>query len=81
MGGEEAEDYSKYPQYFNRFDKVYLFDDLKNLDVLKFDNVEIVSNHDFIKNINKDTQIFYHYGSFYRKYDDFNIENLDRIDT
>ncbi len=80
LGGEEDEDYSKYPQYFNRFDKVYLFDDLKNLDVLKSDNVEIVSNHDFIKNIDKDTQIFYHYGSFYRKYDEFNIENLDRID-
>lgn len=80
IGGEEDEDYSKYPQYFKRFDKVYLFNDLKNLDVLKSDNVVIVSNHDFIKDIDINTQIFYHYGSFYRKYDEFNIENLDRID-
>lgn len=80
LDGEEYEDYSKFSQYFNRFDKVYLFNDLKNLNDLKSDNVEIVSNHDFIKNIDKDTQIFYHYGSFYRKYDEFNIDNLDRLD-
>lgn len=80
LGGEEDEDYSKYPQYFNRFEKVYLFDDLKDLDKLKADNVQIVSNHDFMKNIDENIQIFYHYGSFYRKYDKFNIENLDRID-
>ena len=80
VGGEEDEDYSKFPQYFNRFDKVYLFSDLECLDDLKSANVEVVSNHDFIKDIDKDTQIFYHYGSFYRKYDEFNINNLDRID-
>ena len=80
IGGEEDEDYSKYPQYFNRFDKVYLFNDLESLDILKTNNTEIVSNHNFIKNIDKNTQIFYHYGSYYRKYNEFNIDNLDRID-
>ena len=78
-GGEEDEDYRKLPQYFSRFNKVCIFDDLECLEVLKKDNVEIVSNHDFIKKIDEDTQIFYHYGSFYRKYEEFNINNLDRV--
>ena len=76
QGGEEDEDYSKFPQYFKRFEKVYLFDDLECLSVLEAPNTIIVSNHDFIKEIDKDVQIFYHYGSFYRKYNEFNIDNL-----
>ena len=43
----------------------------EQLDLLKADNVVVVSNHDFIKYVDKDVQIFYHYGSFYRKYDSF----------
>ena len=80
IDGEENEDYSKYPEYYDRFEKIYLFDDLKNLDVLKTNNTEIVSNHDFIKDIDEDVLIFYHYGSYYRKYKDFNIDNLGRVD-
>ena len=78
-GGEENEDYSKIPEYFSRFSRVYLFNDLECLSVLKTNNTEIVSSNDFIKSIDKDTEIFYHYGSYYRKYDEFNINNLDRI--
>lgn len=78
--GEEDEDYSKYPQYYDRFEKVYLFNDIECLDVLKNDKTIIVSNHDFIKDIDNDVQIFYHYGSYYRKFDEFNIDNLGRVD-
>ena len=74
--GEEEEDYSQLPKYFNRFETVYLFNDLVDLDALKADNVKIVSDHNFIKQIDDDVQIFYHYGSFYRKFSEFNLENL-----
>ena len=78
-GGEENEDYSQIPKYFSRFSKVYLFNDLESLPVLQTDNTEIVNNHDFIKDIPDNTEIFYHYGSYYRKYNEFSLDNLDRV--
>lgn len=76
--GEEEEDYSKLVNYFGRFDKVYIFNDVHNKEILYFKNVYLVDNHDFIKDIDSNTAIFYHYGSYYRKYSKFDLNNLEK---
>ena len=44
------------------------------------DKKEDIAYTQFIKDIDEDVLIFYHYGSYYRKYKDFNIDNLGRVD-
>ncbi len=77
--GEELENYSELEQFFSRFEKVYIFDDVPEKHILTSSNVEIVKNHEFIKKIKKDTMIFYHYGSYYRKFNNFALENLEKV--
>jgi len=77
-GGEEDEDYSKIIPFFKRFNKVYIFESVNKLYNLKSLNVEIVKNHEFLKDISKDTAIFYHYGSYYRHFDELKKEYLER---
>ena len=76
-GGEEDEDYSKIKNYYNRFEKVYLFNDLENINDLISQNTEIVNSNDFIKEIDPEVAIFYHYGSYYRKFKEFDLKNLE----
>lgn len=76
--GEESEDYKLLDNFFNRFEKIYIFDNVQVKNQLKSLNIQIVKNHDFMKNISQDTTIFYHYGSYYRKFSKFDLENLER---
>lgn len=76
-GGEEEEDYSQFPLYFERFSHVYIFKDIPQAKVFSYDNVIWVDNHDFIKELDSDVAIFYHYGSYYRKYKEFRLEYLE----
>ena len=76
--GEESEDYKLLDNFFNRFEKIYIFDNVQAKNQLKSLNIQIVKNHDFMKNISQDTTIFYHYGSYYRKFSKFDLENLER---
>lgn len=77
-GGEEDEDYSKIIPFFDRFNKVYIFEEINNLINFKHPKIELVKDHKFLKEIPEDTAIFYHYGSYYRHYDEFSKENLER---
>ena len=76
--GEESEDYKLLDNFFNRFEKIYIFDNVQVKNQLKSLNIQTVKNHDFMKNISQDTTIFYHYGSYYRKFSKFDLENLER---
>ena len=76
--GEESEDYKLLDNFFNRFEKIYIFDNVQVKNQLNSRNIQIVKNHDFMKNISQDTTIFYHYGSYYRKFSKFDLENLER---
>ena len=65
---------------FKKFKKVYLFSDIEYLDVLKNENnVEIVNNHNFMKELNG--KIIYHYSGYYRSYDQFNENNLKTLEN
>ena len=75
--GEEKEDYSKIKNFFNRFEKVYLFNEIENIDDLISENTEIVCSNEFIKYIDSEVKIFYHYGSYFRKFKDFDLNNLE----
>ncbi len=77
--GEEQENYSELEQFFPRFEKIYIFDDVPEKNIFTSSNIEIVKNHEFIKKIQKDTIIFYHYGSYYRKFNEFTLENLEKV--
>lgn len=76
--GEESEDYKLLDDFFYRFEKVYIFANVQVKNQFKSLNIQIVKNHDFIKSISQDTTIFYHYGSYYRKFSKFDLENLER---
>ncbi|MBR3198503.1 MAG: hypothetical protein IKG27_00650 [Bacilli bacterium] len=65
--------------FFSKFEKVFIFDDIDYLDELKKEkNVVIVSSNDFIKDL--DGQIIYHYSGYYRVWDEFKEENLNIYD-
>ena len=73
--GEENEPYEKLVNIFTRFNKIYV---KKGLESYFGDyNVELFDNLDFVKNIDQDTVIFVHYGSYYRKYRLFNKKSLE----
>lgn len=66
--------------HFDAFEKVYLFDDIEYLDELKnHPKVEIVSNHDFLSNL--DGKIIYHYSGYYRTWDTYDENNLNIYDN
>ena len=58
--GEENEDYPAIKKYFNKFETVYLFDGIENIEDLISQNTEIVYSNDFIKHIDPEVKIFYH---------------------
>ena len=65
--------------FFNKFEKVFIFSDINYLDELKNEkNVVIVDNNDFIKKL--DGEIIYHYSGYYRVWDKFDEKNLNIYD-
>ncbi len=65
--------------FFNKFEKVFIFSDIDYLDELKNEkNVVIVDNNDFIKKL--DGEIIYHYSGYYRVWDKFDEKNLNIYD-
>ena len=72
---ENVDRFEKVVEYFDKFDTVYLFDDIEYLELLKNEsNVKIVNNHDFLSNY--DGIIFYHYSGYFRDYEEVKDENL-----
>ena len=66
-------------EYFNCYKKVYIFDDVEYLKYFKDEkNIEIVNNHDFMKDI--DGIIIYHYSGYFRSFKEFNEDNLKIYD-
>ena len=62
-------------EYFDKFSKVYVFDDIEYLTILtKHKNVCVVNNHDFMKDYQG--TIFYHYSGYFRDYDVIDENNL-----
>lgn len=77
---EEIGNVLKIGELFNKFDKVYIFKDVEYLKYYKnYQNVLLVDNHDFMKNI--DGTIIYHYSGYYRVWDEFNENNLNIYDN
>ena len=70
---------SNIVDFFDRFDKVFVFSDIDYLDELRNEkNVTIVSNHDFIHDL--DGKIIYHYSGYFRVWDEFDQNNLKIYD-
>ncbi|MFI3261137.1 MAG: Mur ligase family protein [bacterium] len=67
IDGENEYDFKPLMDIFSNFDKVYLFNDIHEKSLFDHDNVEIVNNHSFIEDIDLNTKIIYHHGSYYRK--------------
>ena len=74
--GEEDEKYEKLNNLFDKFDYVYIHKDLKKY----FNNEKIIyfDNLDFIKSLPKDVEIFMHYGSYFRKNAEFDVNKLEK---
>lgn len=70
---------SSITDHFNKFKKVYVFDDIEYLEELKdHENVEVVHNHDFMANL--EGKIIYHYSGYYRTWNTFDENNLNIYD-
>lgn len=70
---------SNITDFFNKFKRVFIFDDIEYLDEFKnHENVTIVSNHDFMNDL--DGKIIYHYSGYYRVWDSFDENNLNIYD-
>lgn len=64
---ENTDRFDKVPELFTSFDKVYLFDDIEYLSILKgYNKVKVVNNHNFMKEYKG--VIFYHYSGYFRDY-------------
>lgn len=69
------DDFTGIKDYFDKFERVFLFGSIRYIDKLKdFYNVVVVSNHDFINNL--EGEIFYHYHDYNYKYDKLEEKNL-----
>ena len=77
-GGENEYDFSGIVDFFDKFDKVYVFSDVKQLKEIKNDRVEVVDNYQFINSLNDDVVIFYHFGSYYRNNDISILEYIEK---
>lgn len=76
---ENTDRISNITDFFDKFNRVYIFDDIEYLDELKdHPNVSIVSNHDFMNGLFG--KIIYHYSGYFRTYDTFNENNLKIYD-
>ncbi len=77
--GEEVEDYTQLKKLYRGFNEIYIHQDLANSGVIKLKkNVKIFSDQEFIKTLPDDYQIFYHFGSYYRKYKKFDPNILEK---
>jgi len=66
--------------YFNSFDKVFVFSDLEYLSLLaQHSNVQVVNDHTFMNEL--DGTIIYHYSGYYRSYEDFDENNLHVVEN
>lgn len=75
-GGEETENYEKISVNFDKFSKVYVQEKYKKY-YNNDKNVVYFKNLDFIEELEFDYIIIMHYGSYYRLFDKFQIENLE----
>lgn len=76
---EDPKRISKITEFFPKFAKVFIFDDIDYLEEIKnANNVEIVNNHKFMADL--DGMIIYHYSGYYRVWDTFAEENLNFYD-
>ena len=67
-------------QHFNKYKKVFIFDDVEYLEELKDEpNVVIVHDHSFMDEL--EGTIIYHYSGYYRVWDKYEEENLNEYDT
>lgn len=74
--GEEKEDYIKLIDIFKKYNKVYINKKIDEANLFKeCQNVIFYENLNLNK-LQKNTQIFYHYGSYYRKYNIINKKKL-----
>lgn len=70
------DDLAGITEYFDKFDKVFIFEGINYFDELvKHPNVVVVNNHDFMKNL--DGEIFYHYHEYCYNFDKICEENLE----
>lgn len=70
------DDLAGITEYFDKFDKVFIFEGINYFDELKkHPNVEVVKNHDFMKDL--DGEIFYHYHEYCYDFDKICEENLE----
>lgn len=66
-------------EHFNKFKKVFVFDDIEYLsDFIDESNVIIVNNNNFINNL--EGTIVYHYSGYYRVWKTYEEVNLDIYD-
>lgn len=74
--GEEKEDYIKLIDIFKKYNKVYINKKIDEANIFKeCQNVIFYENLNLNK-LPKNAQIFYHYGSYYRKYNIINKKKL-----
>lgn len=74
--GEEEEKYEEVSINFNKFSKVFVHDQYKKY-YNDHENVIYFNSLEFIKTLEPDSVIIMHYGSYYRKFNAFSIENLE----
>ena len=75
---ENIVDLKDFKNIFDKFKKVFLFNDIKYLnDLKKYQNTVIVKNHNFIKQL--DGMIIYHYSGYFRCFKKFKYHNLIKI--
>ena len=77
---ENNKRFEKVLDSLDKFDKVFVFDDIEYLDMLSsHPNVEVVHNHDFMKNL--EGKIIYHYSGYFRSFKDFDENNLINLEN
>lgn len=70
---------SNITDFFNKFSRVFIFDDIEYLEEFKnHENVTVVNNHDFMREL--DGEIVYHYSGYYRVWNEFDENNLNTYD-
>lgn len=75
---EEEEKFYLLKADLEKFQKVYIFNNVYEKKYFVGKKFVIVYNHDFMNKIDEDYVIFYHYGSYFRHFEKFSIDNLKR---
>lgn len=77
---EKNKRFEKILEFLDSFTKVYVFDDIEYLDMLKeHKNVKVVNNHDFMKDL--EGTIIYHYSGYFRSFNEYNEKNLIELEN